>query len=98
MKIGILTASRTDNNGTDLQAYAMQTLFQRDGNDVELINYQCEKLENSRKVFYPHTLRGLLSIPYNLYKHYGYHGFISCGQKHQDEINRQTHQGKLLRD
>ena len=27
MKIGIMTVSRVDNNGTDLQALAMQKLF-----------------------------------------------------------------------
>lgn len=75
MKIGILTASRTDNNGTDLQALAMQTLFQKYGNDVELINYKCAKLENSRKVFYPHNLAGLLSIPYHFYRHYSHEQF-----------------------
>ena len=75
MKIGILTASRTDNNGTDLQAFAMQILFQKHGNDVELINYKCTKLENSRKAFYPHNLIGLLSIPYNLYRHYVHERF-----------------------
>ncbi len=75
MKIGILTASRTDNNGTDLQAYAMQMLFQRYENDVELINYRCAKLENSRKAFYPHDLRGFLSIPYNVYRHYVHEQF-----------------------
>ena len=75
MKIGILTASRTDNNGTDLQALAMQTLFQRFGNDVELINYKCTKLENSRKVFYPHNLSGLLSIPYKIYRHHVHERF-----------------------
>ena len=75
MRIGILTASRTDNNGTDLQAFAMQTLFQKHGNDVELINYLCTKLENSRKIFYPHDLRGFLSIPYNFFRHHVHERF-----------------------
>ena len=51
MRIGILTASRSDNNGTDLQALAMLSIFRKTGNAVELINYKCEKLENSRKIF-----------------------------------------------
>lgn len=67
MKIGILTASRTNNIGTDMQALAMQWLFQSYANtSVELINYKCNKLENSRKIFYPKNLHGLLSIPYKL--------------------------------
>lgn len=69
MKIGILTASRTNNNGTDLQALAMQLIFRRSGHDVELINYQCAKLENSRKKFYPKTFKGFLEIPWKIYNH-----------------------------
>ena len=62
MKIGILTASRTDNNGTNLQALAMLNLFRRlGGKNVELINYVCEKIDCEsrhsltlhRIVFYP---------------------------------------------
>jgi len=69
MRIGILTASRTNNIGTDLQALAMQWLFRSCGeNSVELINYKCDKLENSRKVLSRMNLHGLLSIPYNIAK------------------------------
>lgn len=75
MKIGILTASRTDNNGTDLQALAMQWIFEEIGTDAELINYKCDKLENSRKIFYPKSLRGLLQIPYRFFKHRGHEIF-----------------------
>ena len=53
MRIGILTASRTDNNGTDLQALAMLNLFRRMGADnVELVDYECEKLESSKNLFF----------------------------------------------
>lgn len=100
MKIGILTASRTDNNGTDLQAFAMQTLFQRRGNDVELINYKCAKLENSRKVFYPHDLGGLLSIPYNFYRHYVHEQFrkrfLRMSEIEYDKDNISTNQYDVI--
>lgn len=69
MKIGILTASRTNNNGTDLQALAMQALFSKMSNSsAEIINYMCPKLENSRKVFYPKTIKGLAQIPFRVVK------------------------------
>ena len=69
MKIGILTASRTNNNGTDLQALAMQWLFEQFSGNVEIINYKCKKLENSRKIFYPKSIRGFVEIPYSLQNH-----------------------------
>lgn len=75
MKIGILTASRTDNIGTDLQAYAMQKICSNVFSEAELINYVCQKLENSRKAFYPHTLKGFLSIPYKLVNHFHHEAF-----------------------
>lgn len=51
MKIGILTASRTDNHGTDLQALAMQNLFRRMGaEDVEIIDYICKKIDTSTRI------------------------------------------------
>ncbi len=74
VKIGILTACRTDNNGTDLQALAMQWIFDEQ-KITELINYKCEKLENSRKIFYPKSIKGLLSIPYNTIKHKNHEAF-----------------------
>ena len=75
MKIGIMTVSRVDNNGTNLQALAMQKLFKKFCSDVQLINYKCEKLENSRKMFYPHTLKGFLSIPWKIANHYNHEKF-----------------------
>ena len=66
MKIGILTVSRTNNIGTDMQALAMQWLFGSFGkNQVELINYKCKKQENSRKILAKWNLHGILSVPYN---------------------------------
>ena len=71
MKIGILTASRTDNNGTDLQALAMQNLFYRMGaKDVEIIDYICNKIDTSRCIkINAHNLFYLPVILYNRYAH-----------------------------
>ncbi len=75
MKVGIITASRTDNNGTDLQALAMQLLFKRMGYDAELIDYICPKLESGKKLFYPKTVRGFLSIPHRIFQHLSHQKF-----------------------
>lgn len=70
MKIGILTASRTNNNGTDLQALAMQMLFSSLSNsNAEIINYICPKLENSRKAFYPRGVKGVVKMPFRVVNH-----------------------------
>lgn len=71
MKIGILTASRTDNNGTDLQALAMQNLFQRLGaTDVEIIDYVCDKIDTKQPIqITPRNLFYLFIILYNKYSH-----------------------------
>ncbi len=66
-KIAILTAARTNNNGTDLQAYAMYTVFSRYPCDVEVVNYSCTKLENSHKLLLRPSLHGFLNIPYRLF-------------------------------
>lgn len=66
-KIAILTAARTNNNGTDLQAYAMYTVFSRYACDVDVVNYACKKLENSHKLIWKISLHGLLNIPYRMF-------------------------------
>ena len=66
-KIGILTASRTNNFGTDLQAYAMQYVFSKYC-EAEVINYACEKLEGSRRLLPKFTAKNLINLPYSFYK------------------------------
>jgi len=71
MKIGILTASRTDNNGTDLQAMAMLNLFNRIGaKEVELIDYECKKIESSKHLLNIRSLRSIVYFPLTLCLHY----------------------------
>ncbi len=66
-----MTATRTDNNGTDLQALAMLNLFRRMGaSDVELIDYECYNLESSKHLLKPLSLRKILYYPINLCLHY----------------------------
>lgn len=98
MKIGILTASRTDNIGTDLQAYAMQCICSKISSHVEIINYKCKKLENSRKIFYPHSLKGFLSIPFNIGKHYNHQRFRRKYFHYSDEIYSNDNIHKLPYD
>lgn len=98
MRIGILTASRTDNIGTDLQAYAMQCICSKLSSKVEIINYRCIKLENSRKFFYPHSLKGLLSIPYNIVKHFNHQKFRNKYFHYSDEIYSNNNLLKLPYD
>lgn len=74
MKIGILTASRTDNNGTDLQAMAMQKLFLRLGaTDVEIIDYVCDKIDTKKPIRI--ILRNLFYLPIILYIKYSHRKF-----------------------
>lgn len=75
MKIGILTATRTNNNGTDLQAYAMQELFCAYGAQVELINYACPKLEKSRLNRLPVSVKDIVKFPINGYIEYSHERF-----------------------
>ena len=76
MKIGILTATRTDNNGTDLQALAMLNLFKRMGViDVELIDYECEGLESSKYLLNPLSLRSIAYYPIRLCLHRKHESF-----------------------
>lgn len=71
MKIGILTLSASDNCGSLLQAYALQTVLEsRFGVSVEVLDFRCE---NSREMYdlfsrkpwkYPRrTLNNLLHFP-----------------------------------
>lgn len=79
MRIGILTATRTDNNGTDLQALAMLNMFKKLGADnVELIDYVCDKIESSKKILSVRSIKSLLYLPCKLCIH----------RKHEDFRNK----------
>lgn len=67
MKAGILTAARTNNFGTDLQAYAMQKLFGKYC-DVEIIDYVCPKLERSHKLMSGLSVKDFVYLPWKVYK------------------------------
>lgn len=67
MKIGILTASKTNNNGTDIQAYAMQRLITSLGYDAEIIDYGCKKLNSARHFLRIRSIKDLVRLPWNVY-------------------------------
>lgn len=53
MKIGIITFHASFNYGSMLQAYALQTFLERNGHEVEIINFRTDK----QKSMYPKPLR-----------------------------------------
>lgn len=75
MKIGILTASRTNNNGTDLQALAMQLIFSEAGAETEVIDYRCKQLENSGKIIPKVSVKNFLKIHLNVFKKASHYSF-----------------------
>lgn len=75
MKIGILTAARTNNNGTDLQALAMQYSFSQFCDSVEIINYKCDRLENSHKIIPSLSIKNIVMIPIRIYNNISHHLF-----------------------
>lgn len=75
MKLGILTAGRTNNNGTDIQAYAMQKLFSEYNNDTEIINYICPKLERSHRLINKFSVGNILRIPYRIFNNVAHNRF-----------------------
>lgn len=87
MRIGILTASRTDNHGTDLQALAMQNLFRRMGaEDVEIIDYICKKIDTSTRIKI--NAHNLFFLPVLLYDRYAHRKFrISNLKKSKETYN-----------
>ncbi len=72
--IGILTACRTNNIGTDLQTLAMQQLFSH-YYKTEIINYKCEKLEGSHRILPRLKLSDIYRIPYRIYKNWSHSNF-----------------------
>lgn len=75
MRVGILTASRTNNNGTDLQAAAMYKIFKQVGFDVEVIDYACEKLDRSKKILPSFSIKSFLRVPWRLFRNLSHESF-----------------------
>lgn len=72
--VGILTVINCDNNGTDIQAYAMQKLFEQFNLSVELINYRAKKWDKSI-LDYKFNLRTFLKFPINVFVKYTHQQF-----------------------
>lgn len=51
MRICILTFHRAQNYGAVLQAYALQNKIEELGYTCDILDYRCEKIENSYKLF-----------------------------------------------
>lgn len=72
MRIGILTASHTDNNGTDIQAYAMQELLLsviHENDSIEIINYRCRGLEKSNFLMEELSVSEFFHLPQKILNH-----------------------------
>ena len=81
MRVGILTASRTNNNGTDLQCAAMYKLFTRAGAQAEVIDYACTKLDRSRKLLLKFSPSQIIRLPWQIFqnisrKHFRKRSFV----------------------
>lgn len=67
MKIGILTYHRAHNYGAVLQAYALRTFLQKQGHDVEFVDYWPDSHEEKYKTFLStHLTRYRLSKKVNI--------------------------------
>lgn len=88
-KIGVLTFHRADNLGAVLQAYALQRVLSREFCvDAEIVDYQCETVENDRK-----KSVGLKKLALNCYyalKHRGFERFRRDYLKVSSRYNRET--------
>lgn len=82
-KIGILTFHNADNLGAVLQAYALQTVLEsklntETPNDVEIIDYYCDAVENTKKVSVKSPKALIKALPMKCYysiKHKGFERF-----------------------
>ena len=89
-KIGILTATTTNNIGTDLQALAMQQIFTSIANNsneeiqIELIKYRNTKLESMNKLIPRITLKNILYLPWRLFNDYVHKQFRKRWFKHSN--------------
>lgn len=65
MRVSILTFHRAINYGAVLQAYALQTAVQELGADVEIIDYRCNKIEDTYK--FSEKMKASKSLKYTVY-------------------------------
>jgi hypothetical protein len=68
MKIGIATFQWADNFGAVMQAYALQSYLRNQGNEVEIINFQPQKINYSVRQFLAKTPGAILAKWEALYK------------------------------
>lgn len=95
MRIGIMTASHTDNNGTDIQAYALQELLLSimcENDVLEIIDYRCKGLEKSNLLNSFVSIGDFLHFPQKLVNHYLHNKF----RKRFFKISKKTYVSKNI--
>ncbi len=95
-KIGILTFHRADNSGAVLQAYALQeTLENEFSADAEIIDYRCDKIEQTRGIRrgngLKESVKNIFKAVYYYIKRRGFNRFRKERLKVSDKIyNREN--------
>ncbi len=95
-RIGILTFHRADNSGAVLQAYALQrTLENEFSADAEIIDYRCDKIEQTRGIRrgngLKESVKNIFKAVYYLIKRRGFNRFRRESLKVSDKIyNREN--------
>ena len=75
-KIGIITFHRADNLGAVLQAYALQSVLEEMGKNVEIIDYYCPAIGADR--VHASGVKGIALWLYYRIKHRGFEKFRKC--------------------
>ncbi len=92
-KIGILTFHRASNYGAVLQAYALQTVLQRLGADVRIIDYRCNTVEKAHTpgpFLKDKKVKGLLRLPRKASKYRLFDAFRKRKLNLTEPVNRKT--------
>lgn len=93
-KIGILTASRTNNIGTDLQAYAMQSIFSKYA-EAEIIDYTCDQLEKSHSILPDLSIKKIYKAPYRIFKNIAHYMFRKKAFRYSPNSYSRTNFGTI---
>lgn len=94
MKIGIITFHKAINYGAVLQTYALQKVLEDMDADPEIIDYKCEYIENTYKLFSISSIRNLkcfisslIYLPIKISKKNKFNKFRNDYLKLSSEIN-----------
>lgn len=89
MKIGILTFHRSRNYGAILQAYALTTVLKKMGYEAEIIDYACEKIDTSLKLWVKNKnfLKSIVQFIFRYQKKKSFDNFIKNYMNLSDKRN-----------